>query len=218
MQHLVLGLTLGFATSISCPGNAVLLRHGWVRGFGPALVAGGGAVSGYAVHLCLALLGLIPLLRVAPWIAPALWFVGAAVFGALAWSAFREARRTRPLRWHSDSFVQKDGSAAFKVSSTGWGRAYLDGLAAGAGNPVNLVWWVGLLGPALEDPALFRAGLPAGILLGSLGWFCVAAVLVSFARERFSARFYRVLLFLSSAILLSFAVGFAIGGSTRILV
>lgn len=207
MPQLLLGLVLGFTTSSSCPGNAVVARYGWNRGFRIAVLAGAGVVSGYGVLFFVALLGLVPLVRTIPIAAVLLWFVGALVFGRLAWSALEDARGNCDIRNAEDAGA---GSRAH-------GRVWLDGLGAGAGNPINIAWWAGLMGPALADSATIRYQFPVGILLGSMTWFVGIAGVLTYLRRRFTVRVYRFILFAGAAVLSAFAVGFLVTGITRIV-
>lgn len=202
MPQLFLGILLGFTTSTTCPGNAVVTRHGWNQGFRAALTAGFGIVCGYGALFFVALLGLVPLVRSIPAAAVALWFVGAVVFGRLAWSAFAEARRSHRL--------EPDESAEGRPA--GRGRIWVDGLGAGAGNPVNIAWWAGFMGPALAEASSVRIAFPSGILAGSFLWFATLAIALSFLRARFTDRVYRVILYAGALVLTGFCIGFAVSG------
>jgi L-lysine exporter family protein LysE/ArgO len=195
LQMIINGLILGFVASPSCPSNAEEIRLGTRYHAGYALLVGVGTVIGDVVVLFAVLLGLVPFLTAYPMLKTTLWFVAAAVMVYVNWGIFKEAKTAA---WNLNDKT---------LSGISYFRAFWVGFAITTFNPFTALWWVGLLAPMLETQqgiVLFSLA----IVLGSLAWFVLLAVLLSFARQWLTPTFRRWVLVASGLVVAGYAVYF----------
>lgn len=170
IQAIAQGLVLGFAASPTCPSNGEEIRLGAQRGFRLALAVGLGAVTGDALVLIAALLGLAPLVQAYPGLSAILWGIGAIVLIYVGVGILRDARCL---------VTDADDAARDPASSVGLGRGYWAGFAITTFNPFSLVWWIGLLGPWMESsPLASVVPFALAVLVGQLIWFTTLAGLL----------------------------------------
>lgn len=201
LQSIVNGFMLGLVASPSCPSNAEEIRLGTRQGFVAALSVGAGAVAGDAAILLLLVLGLQTVLVDVERFDPILWSAGALVLAYVAWGIFREAAVAPAVPRAADRVVPwrtRDVARAFWV-----------GFAITAFNPFTLVWWLGLLGPALTGSGEVPATFAAAVLLGALAWFVALAVLLQVGRRWLTRRVRRWILIASGVGAGGYALYFA---------
>ena len=199
LQTILNGLALGLIASPSCPSNAEEIRVGTLRGFSGAAFVALGAVAGDAVILGVVLLGLQPLLESYPVLNALLWVIGALVLGYIAYGILRDVRETEGVA---------ETSPDVRAGAPSAGRAFWAGFAITAFNPFTILWWVGLLAPALEEGssvALFSLA----VLAGALAWFLGLAVLLHVGRSWLTTRVRRGILIVSALAVLAYAGYFA---------
>lgn len=199
LQSILNGLALGLIASPSCPSNAEEIRIGTRRGFAGAALVALGAVTGDAVILVVVLLGLQPLLEAYPVLNALLWLFGALVLGYIAIGIFRDVRRTEGVAEDPIEASQAGPSAL---------RAFWAGFAITTFNPFTILWWVGLLAPALEEGGSL-VPFSAAVLAGALVWFLGLAVLLHVGRRWLTARVRRGILVVSGVAVLAYAGYFA---------
>ena len=172
---------LGFAYA-ALPGavNAEALRRGLAGGFRRALLVHGGAVLGAGFWAALALTGTSLIARYEV-ITISLGLVGAAVLIRLTAIAVR-------------------GALAHELPGTDALRSGADlstGVVVGIANPAGFPFWTGLASDVVLrgdegslDPG--RGSLfVAGVLIGSLAWGLLLAVLLAWGRRYLRAGFFR---------------------------
>ena len=199
LQTILNGLALGLIASPSCPSNAEEIRIGTRRGFAGAALVALGAVTGDAVILIVVLLGLQPLLEAYPMLNALLWLFGALVLSYIALGIFRDVRRTEGVAETPIEASQAGPSAL---------RAFWAGFAITTFNPFTILWWVGLLAPALEEGGSL-VPFSVAVLAGALTWFLGLAVLLHVARHRLTTRVRRGILAVSGVAVLAYAGYFA---------
>lgn len=205
LQTLLNGVALGFIASPTCPSNAEEIRVGTLAGFGGAALVALGAVTGDAAVLVVVLAGLHPLMEAYPPLRALLWLVGAVVLGYIAIGIFREVRHTRGLAEVAASGPQRVRSPASPAPL----RAFWAGFAITTFNPFTVVWWVGLLAPALERGDGLPVAFAAAVLAGALVWFLGLAAVLHLARGRLTTRVRRGILIVSGLAVSAYAVYFA---------
>lgn len=199
VQTILNGLALGLIASPSCPSNAEEIRVGTRRGFGGAAMVALGAVTGDAAILGVVLLGLQPLLEAHPVLDAALWLFGAAVLGYIALGIFRDVHRTGGIA-HAPMEASQPGPHPL--------RAFWAGFAITTFNPFTILWWVGLLAPAIESGGSL-VPFALAVLTGTLAWFLGLAVVLHVGRRWLTTGVRRGVLVVSGLAVLAYAAYFA---------
>lgn len=196
IQSVIHGFTLGLLASPSCPSNAEEIRLGTRYGLKHALTVGVGAVAGDAIVLIVLLLGIAPVLERVQALSTALWVAGALVLTYVAWGIFKEAAVVEGVEGGEgggrDHDVVPTATAARSLP-----RAFWVGFAITTFNPFTIVWWLGLLGPALTQSRGVPASFVVAVLVGSLAWFVALAFLLHLGRRWLTRRVRRWVLVLS---------------------
>lgn len=199
LQSLLNGFALGLIASPSCPSNAEELRVGTRHGFTGAALVALGAVTGDAAILVIVLLGLHPIMEAYPALTTLLWLFGAIVLAYIALSIFRDAGRTQGLA---------AAETAPSLSAPRFGRALWAGFAITTFNPFTILWWVGLLAPALEKGTAV-VPFALAVLMGALAWFIGLALLLHVGRHWLTTGVRRGILIVSGVAVMAYATYFA---------
>ncbi|MCC6188341.1 MAG: LysE family transporter [Anaerolineales bacterium] len=193
------------AISFSAPPGPVTLetvRRGLRGGFRPALFVQLGSIIGDVTWCGLALLGLAPLVQVAP-IRAVLSVAGVAVLVCLGTAGVREA-----LAAGVQLSVATEGSAPEA-------SAFRGGLAISMANPMAAGYWLsvggalvasGLAGATAAQTAAFVAGFTGG----ALAWAFLLAGAVRWGKLSLSPAMFRWVHLGCGAILLVFGVSLAV--------
>lgn len=193
------------AISFSAPPGPVTLetvRHGLRGGFRPALFVQLGSIIGDVTWCGLALLGLAPLVQVAP-IRAVLSVAGVAVLVCLGAAGVREALAAG---------VQASFAAQ---SSAPEDSAFRSGLAISMANPMAAGYWLsvggalvasGVAGATTAQTAAFVAGFAGG----ALAWAFLLAGAVRWGKLNLSPAVFRWVHLGCGAILLGFGVSLAV--------
>jgi L-lysine exporter family protein LysE/ArgO len=189
LQSILNGFMLGLIASPSCPSNAEEIRQGTRNGFWPAVTVAVGAVTGDALILVLLLLGIAPLLERVQAPSATLFLLGALILAYVAWGIFKEA-------------ASVEGTAQFDYNRSpaptgAMLRAFWVGFAITTFNPFTVVWWLGLLGPALASEGNLPVSFALAVLAGSFAWFAVLALLLQVGRRWLTQRVLHWVLLLS---------------------
>lgn len=197
------------------PDLVMVLHQALTRSRRAGLLAGAGVVTGIAVWLCAAFLGLSALLRTVPWLLLFLQLAGGLLLvylgaGSLrAWAASR--RRMSP---RADSGPQHADSPAAQEAPAGQGSAvgaYRRGLATNLANPKALVFFGAILAPFLtgELQPGQSAGIIAVMLAIALCWFGFLALVATSAPVRPRIQALQAMLdFAAGALFVAIGAGF----------
>ena len=154
-------LGLGIAMPLG-PINVEIIRRHLGQGFGAGLLLGLGACSVDTAYIIVISLGLISA-QPSPMVQNVLAVIGAAILVVLAAMILRSAR------------TSARGAAATQVAAdrpTRRWRHYAVGVAMTAVNPMNLVFWFGVIvsGINVSDPRLGPWPTVVGVMCGTSGW------------------------------------------------
>lgn len=210
-------LLLTWLIAVVSPGPdlVMVLHQALTRSRRAGLWAGAGVVTGIAVWLCAAFLGLAALLRAMPGLLLFLQLAGGLLLvylgaGSLrAWAAAR--RRISPPAGrggHPAGEPAESGPQAARGSSAG---AYRRGLATNLANPKALIYFGAILAPFLTGDLQPResAGIIAVMLAIALCWFSLLALVATSAPLRPRIQALQVVLdFLAGALFVAIGAGF----------
>ena len=204
------------------PDLVMVLHQSLTRSRRAGLWAGAGVVTGIAVWLCAAFLGLSALLHAVPWLLVLLQLAGGLLLAYLgagslrAWAASR--RRTTPP---ADSGTPGTVGAAPRADSPGVQEpqagqgsasgAYRRGLATNLANPKALVFFGAILAPFLSGDLQLRqsAGIIAVMLAIALAWFGFLALVATSAPVRPRIQALQAMLdFIAGALFVAIGAGF----------
>lgn len=166
-------------------------RAGWLVGFG--------ALTADTIFAILIVSGVSqiadrPALRIP------LFAAGAVMLGWLGYGGLRQALR---------------GEVDLPVHARRGSRSFATGFLMAALNPMGIVYWLSV-GSALVAEAVARSGrlgapaLVGGVFLGILAWVSTLSLALHFGRRFVTPRVLRWITGVSSAILIGFAIWFAI--------
>lgn len=194
------GLVLGFVASPTCPSNGEEIKQGTRHGFSFALTVGLGAVTGDAIVLLAVLLGLMPLIESFPLIKTGLWLSGGLILLYVSWGIFSEIKTIQGV-----SAETSETESA--ITSNDILRAYGKGTAITTFNPFTVVWWIGLIAPMItagQLPIVFASA----VLIGSLIWFAILAVLLHVGRRYLNQTTRRWIIVISGCVVLGYSFYF----------
>ncbi len=169
---------MGFGLAVAAPvGPMALLcmRRTLAQGWRPGLATGAGIAAGDAAYACVAVLGLAGL------------------------SGFMVAHQ-RPLHLAAGLFLlylglrtvfRRPGGAASAVPAAGTARAFASAMLLTLTNPPTIIMFAAIfasLAPAGGFDAAGAAATVAGVLAGSMLWWCGVVAAVSAARHALGSR------------------------------
>jgi L-lysine exporter family protein LysE/ArgO len=157
------GVVLGLSIAMPIgPINVEIIRRHLGQGFAAGLLLGLGACSVDTAYIVLISLGLISA-KPSPMVQNVLAFAAAAILVVLAAMILRSAR--------SSARSAAASTAANDRPTHRW-RHYVVGVAMTAVNPMNLVFWFGIIvsGQNTSDPHLGPWPTVAGVMCGTTCW------------------------------------------------
>ncbi|MGN6031998.1 MAG: LysE family translocator [Thermomicrobiales bacterium] len=200
----LLGYGMGVGIVLAAPVgpiNVEILRRGLLIGPKAGWLVGIGAMTADTIFATIIVSGVSgiadrPALRVP------LFLAGAAMLGWIGTASLREARR---------------GAIDLDARARGASRSFGTGFLMAALNPMGIVYWLSV-GSALVAEAVSRVGragspvLVGGVFLGIFCWVTGLSLAIRAGRRWVNAQALRWITGLSGAILLGFALWFAVQG------
>jgi len=203
---IVSGMGIGVALAAPIgPINIEIIRRGLQGGFVRGWLVGLGAVTADTLYCAIVMTGMAPFVTNI-WLQIPLFVAGAIVLGYLGYGGLRAA-------------IANTATTAAPPSSR---QSYVTGLAMAATNPMGIVYWLSI-GSALVASAVEQSGQAAapalllGVFSGIVGWVTVLSLMTLGGRRFVSPQVMRWFTGLSGALLIGFAVWFAIQGVQALL-
>lgn len=221
MIRIIVGVLLGFSSSVTCPSNSLLVNYGTRSNLSTTLMVALGALLGDLAVLLL----LLHILggSVQDWVSTQawFWFLGSIVMFYIAVQQFRARTRgqlpSKRVGRYNGNEDREQPSFREIMRTMPTLKAALSGFSVTAINPFTYVWWVGLFALGITADGGISYGFFAGILAGAAVWFGVISVVLHFVRRILTVRTLRTIHVVSSAILGTYALWLLIEGLKRSL-
>jgi putative LysE/RhtB family amino acid efflux pump len=199
------------------PTSMTAIRRGLATGAWAAFWVGMGAALTDFFYIVATYAGFTPLFDRVPGLKTVLYLAGAIVLARIAYGAIRDA-----LSGAGAPVISAGGEATIIVREP-WTALLALGVGVTLINPATITYWVSVGGAFVASSLSERsmagaAGMMLAVWAGSAFWFTILAGIVGVARARIEQLpwLFRTVGLVSGAILLAFAIAFAIRGLQRL--
>jgi len=171
------------------PDFAVVLRQSVRHGRRPAIVTSVGVGAAVALHVGYSLLGLGVLIRSSPAWFSFLKYAGAFYLAWLGVQALRAPRR--PVEIPATPAMENHSTEREPGLGTSWRAAFFMGFLTNALNPKATFFFLSVFVVivSVDTPRIVQAGYGAWMVVATMGWFSLVAVV--FTQTRVRAQFLR---------------------------
>jgi putative LysE/RhtB family amino acid efflux pump len=208
-------LGLAIAAPIG-PTSMTAIRRGLATGAWAAFWVGMGAALTDFFYIVATYAGFTPLFDRVPGLKTVLYLAGAIVLARIAYGAIRDA-----LSGAGAPVIASDGVTS--IMREPWTALLALGVGVTLINPATITYWVSVGGAFVASSLSERsvagaAGMMLAVWAGSAFWFTILAGIVGVARARIEQLpwLFRSVGCVSGAILLAFAIAFAVRGIERL--